>query len=339
MKKLVSLVVVGAMLLAACGSGGGVAATVDDTDVTVDDVEALIASDAATVPVEEFAQYLAAAIQFNIFFDAAEADFGVTATEEEIEAEAQRLYEELATEGETREDFLSTRGVTEDFLAKIAEQSVVDTAIRDSMVADAAEPTQEEIDAEREIAMSALTSACVSHVLVETEAEADDVMTRLDDGEDFGEIATEVSTDTGSAANAGALPCGSPDGYVEPFRDAVLDATIGEVYPEPVESQFGFHVILVTELTEPTEADLPTDEELAENIREASVAAEVQEWFNGIMEAAEVTVNEEYGTWQSSPPAVIPPSQSSTSTTLGSPDTTEGSPDTTVGSTSTTTGE
>ena len=336
MKKLVSLVVVGAVLLAACGSGGGVAATVDGTDVTVDDVEALIASDGETVPVEEFAQYLAAAIQFNIFFDAAETDYGVTATEEEIEAEAQRLFEELSTEGETREDFLSTRGVTEDFLAKIAEQSVVDTAIRDSLVAEAAEPTAEEIDAEREIAASALTNACVSHILVETEEEANDVVTRLDEGEDFGEIATELSTDTGSAANAGALPCGSPDGYVEPFRLAVLDATVGEVYPEVVESQFGYHVILVTELTVPTEGDLPSDEELADNIRQASIAAEVQEWFNGIMEAAEVTVNEEYGTWQSAPPAVIPPSQGSTSTMPGESPTTTTSGD---GSTSTTTGE
>ena len=326
MKKLVSLVAVGAVLLAACGSGGGVAATVDDTEVTVADVEALIASDGATVPVEEFAQYLAAAIQFNIFFDAAEADYGVSATEEEIEAEAQRLFEELATEGETREDFLSTRGVTEDFLAKIAEQSVVDTAIRDSLLADAVDPTAEEIDAEREIAASALTNACVSHILVETEEEANEVVTRLDDGEDFGEIATELSTDTGSAANAGALPCGSPDGYVEPFRLAVLDATVGEVYPEVVESQFGYHVILVTEFTEPGEGDLPSDEELADNIRQANIAAEVQEWFNGIMEAAEVTVNEEYGTWQSAPPAVIPPSQGSPSTTTG-----EGSPSTTTG--------
>jgi parvulin-like peptidyl-prolyl isomerase len=84
-----------------------------------------------------------------------------------------------------------------------------------------------------------------------------------------------------------------------------------------VESQFGFHVILVTELTEPAEGDIPSDEELAENVQQAAIAAEVQEWFNGIMEAAEVTVSEEYGTWQSAPPAVIPPSQSSPSTTTG----------------------
>lgn len=315
MKKLLTLVVAGAVLLAACGSGGGVAATVNGTDVTVSDVEALIESEGATIPTEQFAQYLTAAIQFNIFFDAAEEDFGATATDEEIEAEAQRLIDELATEGETREDFLSTRGVTEDFLSQIAKQSVIDTAMRESLAAEAADPTQEEIDAERALAAASLTSACVSHILVETEEEATDVMTRLGEGEDFGAIATEVSTDTGSAANNGELPCGSPDGYVEPFRLAVLDATVGEIYPTPVESQFGYHIILVTEFTEPAEADLPTDDELAENVRQAAIAGEVQEWFNGVMESAEVTVNEEYGTWQALPPAVIPPTNATTTTT------------------------
>lgn len=307
MKKLLTLVVAGAALLAACGSGGGVAATVNGTDITVSDVDALIDSGGATIPTEQFAQYLTAAIQFDIFFDAAEADFGVSATDEEIEAEAQRLFEELATSGETREDFLSSRGVTEEFLAKIAEQSVVDVAMRDILGEEIGEPTQEEIDA----ATGALTTACVSHILVDTEDEANAAMARLDEGEDFGAIASEISTDTGSAANNGELPCGSPSGYVEPFRLAVLDATVGEVYPVAVESQYGYHIILVTELTE------PTDDELAESVREAAIAAEVQEWFNGVMESAEVTVNEEFGTWQALPPSVIPPTDGTTSTTTG----------------------
>ena len=52
MKKLFSLVAVGAVLLAACGGGGGntVAATVNGTDVTVADVNALIDAEGGTVP-------------------------------------------------------------------------------------------------------------------------------------------------------------------------------------------------------------------------------------------------------------------------------------------------
>ena len=308
MKKLAYLVVLGAMILAACGAGsGGLAATVDGTEVTVADVEELIDSEGETLPVEQFAQYLAFAIQWNILFEAAAEDFDVSVTDEEVEAEADRLYEELADGEESREEFLSTRGVTEEFLSKIAEQGLIDAAIREQLVEDVPEPSQEEIDAQRNTAVASLTEVCASHILVETEEEANEVLTRLDQGEEFGELAAELSTDTGSAENNGILPCGAPDGYVPPFRDAVLEATIGEVHPTAVESQFGYHVILVTDRTDPAEDEVPTDDELAEAARQDGVLLDLQDWFNGIMQDAEVTVEEEYGTWQPVPPSVTPP--------------------------------
>lgn len=307
MKKLVSLVVFGAMLVAACGGASGtVAATVDGIDVTVGDVEALIDSEESTLPVEQFSQYLAFAIQWNILFHAAADDFGVSVSEDDVEAEATRLYEQLAG-GETREEFLSSRGITEEFLSKIAEQGLIDVAIREQLVAEAPEPTQEEIELQREIAIGSLTEACVSHILVETEEEANEVITRLEQGEEFGELATELSNDPGSAENNGILPCGNPEGYVAPFRDAVLDATVGDLYPTPVQSQLGYHIILVTDRTEPSEDQLPSDDELAEIIRQDAVLVDLQAWFNEIMVGADVSVNEDFGTWQPLPPAVNPP--------------------------------
>lgn len=308
MKKVLSLVVLGAVLLAACGGGSGeVAATVDGTDVTVADVEALIDSDGAAVTREQFAEYLAVAIQWNILFAAAEAEYGVTVTEEEVADEATRLYEDLAPDGQSREEFLSERGVTEEFLANIARQGVLDVKIREQLRAEIEEPTPAEIDEARIAARAALTNACVSHILVATEDEANDAMSRLEAGEEFGALATELSTDTQSAANNGILPCGAPNTYVDPFRDAVLDATVGEVYPDPVESQFGFHVILVTDRTDPDESEIPDDAQLTENAVDAAVLTELQTWFTGVMENAEVTVEEEYGTWTASPPGVTPP--------------------------------
>jgi parvulin-like peptidyl-prolyl isomerase len=307
MKKLVSLVVLGAMVLAACGGGSGtVAATVDGTEVTVGDVEALIDSEESTLPVEQFSQYLAFAIQWNILFHAAADDFGVSVSDDEVEAEATRLYEQLTT-GESREEFLSSRGITEEFLSKIAEQGLIDVAIREQLIEEIPQPPQEEIDLQREIAIEALTEACVSHILVETEEEANDVLTRLEQGEEFGEVATELSNDPGSAQNNGILPCGSPEGYVEPFKSAIFDATVGELYPTPVQTQFGYHVILVTDRVEPSGDDVPSDVELAEIIRQDAVLIDLQAWFNGIMEEADVTVNENFGTWQPLPPAVNPP--------------------------------
>lgn len=310
MKKLLSLVVLGSMALAACGGGAGsgsVAATVDGTDITVGDVESLIATEDGTVDKQQFAQMLGFAIQWDVIFNAAEADYGITLTDEEIEAEAQRIYEEVATEGQSRADFLTERGVTEEFLTNIARQGLLDTGIREVLLEDVPEPTPEEIETARGEARDALTEVCVSHILVATEAEANDVLARLEDGEEFGALAQELSTDTGSGANEGVLPCSSPTQYVEPFANASMEATVGQVHPEPVESEFGYHVMLVTSRTEPTAGDLPTDEELADGVRDTVVLEDLQEWFNGVMEGAEVTVGEEYGTWQANPPQVNPP--------------------------------
>jgi foldase protein PrsA len=308
MKKISSVLVIGAVVLAACGGGSStVAATVDGTDVTVGDIEELIDSGGSTVAVEQFAQYLAFAIQWNIMFAAAEADYGVNVSDEDVAAEADRLFDQLAPEGESREEFLSSRGVTEEFLANIAQQSLIDERIREMLVDEAPVPTEEEIDQARTDAATTLTEACVSHILVETEDEATSAMSRLEDGEEFADLATELSTDSVSAANGGDLGCTTPAEYVDSFKEAVLKAPIGEVVAEPVESQFGFHIILVAERTEPTEDDLPTDEELMASVIETSVVSEIETWFFDSMEAAEVTVAEEYGEWTPVPPSVTPP--------------------------------
>jgi len=297
-KKLSYLLVVGAVTLAACGSGSGaVAATVNGEDLTVGQIEALLDTDGATVSKDQFAQFLGFQIQWLIAEAAAKSDFGLVPTDDEITTEADRIFNEVSADGETRADFLSTRGFTEQFLRNYARQSLLQTAIGDLYVADTPEPTQEEVDAQRD----GSTSVCVSHILVDTEQEAEDVMTRLSDGEDFAAVATELSTDTGSAPAGGDLGCGAPSQYVESFAEAVKVAPIGEVYDQIVESTYGFHVIMVTDRT------VPTDEEVIQLFKDDAVATQMQDWFLAAVEASDVTVNEEYGTWDSASLSVVAP--------------------------------
>ncbi len=307
MKKLLSLVVLGALLLAACGGGSGAtAATVDGETVTVGDVEALIETDGATITKEQFAQFLAFQIQWIVIDGAAAADYDIDPTEEEVSAEADRIFSEVAAEGQSREDFLAERGVTETFLTQIARQGLIDVAIREILKEEAAEPTQDEIETAREDARLALVNVCASHILVPTEEEATDIMTRLDDGEDFGDLAAELGTD-GTSESEGSLGCASPSTYVDPFAEAIMIAPIGEVYDEIVETEFGFHVIMVTDRQEPDDADLPTEEELIDGLKDQSILTQLEDWFLGAVEAADVTVEADYGTWQANPPQVVPP--------------------------------
>lgn len=90
--------------------------------------------------------------------------------------------------------------------------------------------------------------ACVSHILVATEDEAEELLADLRDGADFPTLAQEQSIDAGSGAQGGVLQCTLLSTfeaqYVPPFVQAARVAEIG-VPTEPVESQFGFHVIRV----------------------------------------------------------------------------------------------
>lgn len=82
----------------------------------------------------------------------------------------------------------------------------------------------------------------------EAKAQADDLKAQLDDGADFGELAAEHSDDTGSAQQNGELGYVSEGQMVEEFETALFELEPGEI-SEPVESQFGYHIILNEDVT------------------------------------------------------------------------------------------
>jgi peptidyl-prolyl cis-trans isomerase C len=91
-----------------------------------------------------------------------------------------------------------------------------------------------------------------SHILVATEEEARAVIDRINAGEEFAAVAQEVSTDTGSGSQGGELGWFGPGMMVPEFEQGVAGLEPGAI-SEPVQSQFGFHVIRLNE-TRPVEA-------------------------------------------------------------------------------------
>jgi hypothetical protein len=82
------------------------------------------------------------------------------------------------------------------------------------------------------------------HILVSTEETANEVLTRLNNGEDWGTLAAEYSQD-GSAQNGGDLGWNSADIYVPEFKAALLAMQAGETSLQPVQSEFGWHIIRI----------------------------------------------------------------------------------------------
>ncbi|MBK5221944.1 MAG: peptidylprolyl isomerase [Acidimicrobiia bacterium] len=146
---------------------------------------------------------------------------------------------------------------------------------------------------------------CASHVLVETEAEAQVVLDELEAGGDLAAIATERSTDPSAAQNGGDLGCTSPTSYVEPFAEAVTNGEVGELLG-PVQTEFGFHVIRVASRG-------VTFEDASEQIRSQLELerSDPQAAFNALLASivadADIVISSRYGTWDAEAGTVTPP--------------------------------
>lgn len=100
-----------------------------------------------------------------------------------------------------------------------------------------------------------------SHILLETEDEAKEVKTMLESGSDFAALAAEKSTGP-SGPNGGSLGWFGPGAMVPEFEAAVISLEPGQV-SEPVQTQFGWHIV---KLNEQRKATAPLLAEVREEI-------------------------------------------------------------------------
>lgn len=120
------------------------------------------------------------------------------------------------------------------------------------------------------------------HILVEDLATAKSVIAQLDRGADFAELAQEFSTDTGSGAKGGDLGWFGKGAMVAEFENAAFSMEIGET-SEPIQSQFGYHIIQVLGHDE-----IPLDGSQYEEKRQTAFT----EWLTEAHENAEITIFE-----------------------------------------------
>jgi len=88
-----------------------------------------------------------------------------------------------------------------------------------------------------------------SHILVDTEEEAKDILKKLKDGEDFAELAKTYSKDSGSAPRGGDLGFFGRGRMIPEFERVAFSLKPGDV-SKPLKTRFGYHIIKVTEKKE-----------------------------------------------------------------------------------------
>jgi peptidyl-prolyl cis-trans isomerase C len=123
------------------------------------------------------------------------------------------------------------------------------------------------------------------HILVKTEAEANDILAQLKKGSDFAKLAKEKSIDTTNKDKGGDLGWFSPTIMVKPFGDAVTSLKKGEVTSAPVQTQFGWHVI---KLIDTRATQFATYDKVKPDIENKLQQIKLQKMLLGLKEKAKI---------------------------------------------------
>lgn len=160
-------------------------------------------------------------------------------------------------------------------MAGVAVEDFLTTAVTEEQVKAAYEEKYAESDGKEYKAR---------HILVETEDEARALIKELDGGADFAKLAQEKSTGP-SGPNGGDLGWFGPGMMVKPFEDATFTMERGSYTKDPVQTQFGWHVILLEDVRDKAAPAL--DEVRAEIEGELQNAA-VEAHIDALTEKAEI---------------------------------------------------
>jgi len=126
------------------------------------------------------------------------------------------------------------------------------------------------------------------HILLETEEAAREVIASLDEGADFAELAEELSTGP-SSAQGGDLGYFTGEQMVPSFAEAAFALELGSYTSDPVQTEFGWHVIL---LEDKRPKDPPSFEQVAPQLTQELQGSAVENHIAGLRAGAEIEVME-----------------------------------------------
>ncbi len=309
--KRAALLLVLALTVAACG-GSQVIASVNTNDITLEDVETLSPQgDSGSIESNQFTQLLGALIQHWAVVDYAESELSITASDDAITLREDELLAQFAGAPDVSvEEQLAAQNATLEFVRIVAWQQVIQADLL-RVFEEQANPSDEELQTLYDQNQQSLSNVCASHILFLTQpapdateedveqleadalANAEAALERAQAGEDFAELAIELSEGP-SGPDGGDLGCAAPSDYVPEFANATLQANLNQPFG-PVRTQFGYHIVLVTE------REVPELDEVRDVLLQQYSQTAVQESFNTFVNealaAADVTVDEQYGVW------------------------------------------
>lgn len=171
-------------------------------------------------------------------------------TDKDVDAELAKLKEQY---GDQFQMFLASNGIQDEnaFKDTLRLQLIQDKALSSYIEIPESELKKKYDEMKPELK--------ASHILIKDEKTAKDVLQKVKAGDDFAKLAEEYSEDPGSAANGGDLGYFGTGVMTKPFEDAAYALKVGEI-SELVKSEFGYHIIKLTDIKEVKPFDEMKDE-------------------------------------------------------------------------------
>lgn len=187
----------------------------------------------------------------------------ITVSDEEIQAEVQAMMQESGSES-TWQQWLDQNHFTQEEFTENLRQSILTQRLRDQVTQNVT---------------GALPHVHARHILVATEAEANDILTRLQAGEEFAVLATTYSRDVTTRDTGGDLGWFTQEELLEPILAQVAFSLEPGQIAGPVPTRLGYHILQTLE-----KADRPVPAE-----KQADLAQVVfQNWLQSLLDSATI---------------------------------------------------
>lgn len=208
---------------------------------------------------------------------------GIVIEQTRVDEEMGIIKQIYATD-EAYQSFLAERKFTEKDLLKYIRNELVFDALFNEITKDITETTQDTkaYYDENPDEFRVKETIKARNIVLKTEEEALAVIARLDNGEDFAQLAAELSIDPTAKDNQGDIGYFNEDDNLVPeFKDAAFALEVGEYTKTPVQSTYGFHIIKVEDKKP---AAMRTYEEVKEELKSRFLAEEKNERFSAYVE-------------------------------------------------------
>lgn len=204
----------------------------------------------------------------------------ITVSDEEVQDELSNYFEYYGGEDSFYGSLEQNRITEEEFKNNIVQYLSIRKLIEPNV-----NVTDEEIKTyfeENKAEFGEQEQVQASHILVKDETIAKEVAQKLADGENFATLAKEYSTDTVSAENDGELGYFARGEMVPEFDEVAFTLKNGEI-SNPVKTEFGYHIIHVTDKKAAKDAVFDEHkEEIKDRLFEEKVQAQYPYWLDEV---------------------------------------------------------